>query len=633
MRPDFSHHDPKLQALDPSADSNPFSSDNLNVAHCQINREPINKDLFWNPSIGHPTRQFIEDKAEFLKTAFSEQSIEDSTKSIANEVVYNDLSQIPPGMPRCDALQLPLTQSVGYYLRECVVLTPTMLFQQLSVDDRKRQKEALKLCLKFAYLVDGRFIVKHEFLRDSPLRHYHKEWMLLIQCFYLNQSRVSRAVFIDIVGPQQIGYEEAEQMLKMMAVRKSIISRDDIDGDEHKTESKSWSKSDALTRRRRFVWCLKRDNADDSLLQSAWPQVIERGTKVMEDAIDKSGLRQYEFDDLGNDDPIDKMDANQTVNDVDWSSYRYRNHNGNGSKHHTADVMMNDIPIKSENHKLNERNHNGNNHNHRMMEIDGSSSGSSPEKAQSPPIKMAQNPLIPKMKKKESTPLKAKKQKKEKKQKQKESKTKATPKTKERTKEKKKEKERDKKEVKQEMKEDVDSKEAPVENTEITVKEEEDPEVLRIRKEPQYMACFKFMEQKLRKNKVLLRSEVEVLIHKYSKKHVVLRDMPGNVIDLVRDELCWVIKGDRYCLREIQEFNGETGKKQYNEYRKKIVEYWNLSRNKKREQIKDNTARIQFKGLEMPEKGTYDIIMRSICDWNDEKKCWSLKSGQRIRKK
>ena len=172
----------------------------------------------------------------------------------------------------------------------------------------------------------------------------------------------------------------------------------------------------------------------------------------------------------------------------------------------------------------------------------------------------------------------------------------------------------------------------------LVVKEEEkeeDPERVAMRRDPRYSACLKFFGQKLNKNKVLLRSEMETLIRKYSKKHTVLKDMSGDIIDLVVADSCWVIREDRYCLREISELTGGSVKREYNEHRKKIVDWFNSSRNRKRVQVKDRTAKKQFKGLaiESPDDETHQIIMRSICDWNEETEYWCLKSGLRIKKK
>merc|ERR1719410_2246647 len=93
------------------------------------------------------------------------------------------------------------------------------------------------------------------------------------------------------------------------------------------------------------------------------------------------------------------------------------------------------------------------------------------------------------------------------------------------------------------------------------------------------MACKKFVIQKLKKNGVLLRESIIKLLTKYSKQYQVLAEIPDDIIDMVRDDCCWVIHDEKYCLKEIDQLRDDMS--QYNQHRKKIIDWFNESNKQK----------------------------------------------------
>merc|ERR1712228_531926 len=145
----------------------------------------------------------------------------------------------------------------------------------------------------------------------------------------------------------------------------------------------------------------------------------------------------------------------------------------------------------------------------------------------------------------------------------------------------------------------------------------------KIRQSSEYVACSKFVVQKLKKNKVLSSAVLNKLIAKYSKSYPILTKVSDQIMQIIKDDFFWIIDNEKFCLKEIEELNQM---KHFNQHRKKIIDWFN---NEKKEKIKESMARKQWKQLIEPNDDICQIIMNSICDWNANKKCWILKSGKK----
>lgn len=158
--------------------------------------------------------------------------------------------------------------------------------------------------------------------------------------------------------------------------------------------------------------------------------------------------------------------------------------------------------------------------------------------------------------------------------------------------------------------------------------EEEDPIPL-----IQYAACKTFVIHKLSRDHVLLRSEIEYLISKYGQHQYSLRDVPRAVLGRILNEICWVIRKDRYCLTEIASLKDE--KAIYNQHRKAIIDWFNRGNKLSRWMIDEVSARKQWtaRGLQQPDERTYHIIMTSVCFKTNRESPWLLKTGVRFKRR
>ena len=166
------------------------------------------------------------------------------------------------------------------------------------------------------------------------------------------------------------------------------------------------------------------------------------------------------------------------------------------------------------------------------------------------------------------------------------------------------------------------------EDTDIKMRDDkEEEEVVEvddgIRQSAEYMACSKFVVQKLKKNKVLGKAVLQKLITKYSKSYPILTKVSDEIMQKIEDDLFWRIDAEKFCLKEIEEFEGM---KQFNEHRRRIIDWFN---GQKKEKIKESTAKKQWKGLSVPSDEIFQMIMESLCDWNQSKNAWFIKSGKK----
>eukprot|EP01084_Bolivina_argentea_P170722 295842_1 len=200
---------------DDSKTINENLSDN-NIVNCQIIHDIHNHDLYYNKQNGHQTRQFIKNKNEFLDKCFKNENDmpiynkftnknknkNNNKNKNENKMVekYDSFMDIPPGITQIDALKLPLDQSVCYYLRECIVLKPSQIFIQLNCQTQNKQLKVIKLLLNYSYLIHGRFILKHRFLRDNSLTYYKNEWNLLFAVYKYYSKNFKLSQYITFIS-------------------------------------------------------------------------------------------------------------------------------------------------------------------------------------------------------------------------------------------------------------------------------------------------------------------------------------------------------------------------------------------------------------------------------------------------
>ena len=145
----------------------------------------------------------------------------------------------------------------------------------------------------------------------------------------------------------------------------------------------------------------------------------------------------------------------------------------------------------------------------------------------------------------------------------------------------------------------------------------------RIRQTPEYLACSKFVVQKLKKNQLLLRSVLKKLIAKYGKTYPILKKVSDEVMQQIESDLFWVVGDDKVCLREIEELEAMP---EMNEHRRRVIDWFGSTG---KDKITEVAARKQWKALATPNEATFQIIMASLCDWKQSKRAWFLKSGKK----
>eukprot|EP01084_Bolivina_argentea_P266727 452540_1 len=147
-----------------------------------------------------------------------------------------------------------------------------------------------------------------------------------------------------------------------------------------------------------------------------------------------------------------------------------------------------------------------------------------------------------------------------------------------------------------------------------------DEEINKFRITIKYLACRKFVKQKLMKNGryVLLRNSLRYLIDKYGEQYECLLNITDNVFNLVLKDICWVIHKDKYCLKEINDLE------KYNIHRKMIVNWFN---DNETNSITTNIVQQQWIELnKQPDNVMLDKIMNTLAR-NDGSNAWVLLNG------
>eukprot|EP01084_Bolivina_argentea_P243795 408596_1 len=257
MTPDFSHCNPNMVDNKSENESNTIirSNSHINdIINCKIVHDIDNDDLYYTDQNVQQTRD--KNKPQFLETCFQ-------NKNDTHE--YGSFLDIPPGITKRDALKLPLDQSVCYYLRECIVLKPSQIFTQLNCKTYNKQLAIMKLLLNYGYLINGRFIVKHRFLRDSLLRYYKNEWKLLIAMLFNNNCQITRGEFLLNVGNDNIDYEVVNKMFNLLCISNKIASKT-------------------------VIWYLKHDNKDCKMIESQFDDIHKKGNETIENLMSKISI-------------------------------------------------------------------------------------------------------------------------------------------------------------------------------------------------------------------------------------------------------------------------------------------------------------------------------------------------------
>eukprot|EP01084_Bolivina_argentea_P187079 322318_1 len=129
---------------------------------------------------------------------------------------------------------------------------------------RTKKVAVLKAALRYGWLVHGRFIVKHKYIRDTSLKYYEAEWKVLVELFYTNEGRITKNQFLLLVGEKNIEYEIVDKMLDLL-------------GDHRKGAPQ------------RNVWWLKHDGANEEMMRSQFGDLCHVGMDALHKMCEGNG--------------------------------------------------------------------------------------------------------------------------------------------------------------------------------------------------------------------------------------------------------------------------------------------------------------------------------------------------------
>ena len=374
MRPDFSHCNPNLEQdnkddddANPIGSNIPIGTKKGTIVNCQIDHNKDNDELYWYENTRTSTRQFIDNKQKFLEeNVFCQDTVNfnnydrnrnknDIQSSILHQK-YRSFHEIPPGISLMDARKLPQTQSIPYYMRDCVVLSPTQIFRQLNINDHKAKLNAFRVIINHGYLVHGRYIVRHKFLRDSALKKYQKEWNLLVHLFHDKGGLITRLDFLNIVGKDKnsklhnIDYEILDTMLRLLSNELSPQQSKQIQLKRNLNQIK-----DNI-----IYWKLKSNDNDTEMLRLEFEETYNKSIKHLQELIKQNhNEKEFDFnyeenDEYDDDNDIDMdITTNIDTNTFDDNPYTFddeeedeiqdqnHNHNQDENEDEDDDLIMN----------------------------------------------------------------------------------------------------------------------------------------------------------------------------------------------------------------------------------------------------------------------------------------------------